>query len=85
MKTLKYKTNINCGNCVAKVKPFLDGHQNVSHWEVDTQTPDKILTVQGKDLRSQEVEKLIKEAGFEVKAGPLPEKGGQGFLGKLFG
>jgi hypothetical protein len=24
MKTLKFKTNINCGGCLAKVTPFLN-------------------------------------------------------------
>jgi copper chaperone CopZ len=29
MKTLHFKTNIHCSNCVAKVKPFLDKKKGV--------------------------------------------------------
>ena len=85
MKTLKFKTNINCGNCVAKVKPLLDSNPNIRHWEVDTQNPDKILTVQGEEVQPREVQDLVQEAGFVVKEGPLPEKEGKGLFGKLFG
>lgn len=85
MKTLKFKTNINCGNCVGKVKPLLDSNPNISHWEVDTQNPDKILTVQGEEVQPREVQNLVQEAGFVVKEGPLADKEGKGFFGKLFG
>lgn len=85
MKTLAFKTNINCGNCVAKVKPFLDASQHISHWEVDTQSPDKTLTVQGENLQAEEVDKLVREAGFVVKEGPFPSRKEKGFFGKLFG
>ena len=41
MKTLKFKTNINCGGCVSKVTPFLNNQEGVESWEVDTVNPDK--------------------------------------------
>ena len=41
---LRFKTNINCGGCVASVKPHLDNADGIWHWEVDT-TKDKVLTV----------------------------------------
>lgn len=85
MKTLKFKTNINCGNCVAQVKPFLDGNENISHWEVETQNPDKILTVQGEGVQPEEIQNLVREAGFVVKEGPLADKEGKGLFGRLFG
>jgi copper chaperone len=85
MKKFKFKTNINCGNCVAKVKPYMDQQANIRHWEVDTQTADKILTVEGTDISPLDIESLVKEAGFVIKEGPLPDKEGKGLLGKLFG
>jgi copper chaperone len=85
MKTLKFKTNINCGNCVAQVKPLLDGSPNISHWGVETQSPDKILTVQGDQVAAEEVQKLVQEAGFVIKEELKADKEGKGFFGKLFG
>ncbi|HEV7346896.1 copper chaperone [Telluribacter sp.] len=67
MKILKFKTNINCGDCVAKVTPYLDGEERISMWEVDTQTPDKILSVSGEELEPQHVKNLVEEAGFKAE------------------
>ena len=43
MNTLKFKTNINCAGCLAKVSPFLNAEQSIEKWEVDTSIPEKIL------------------------------------------
>jgi copper chaperone len=50
METLKFKTNIKCGGCVATVTPYLNKFSDIEKWEVDTQNPDKILTIVGKPL-----------------------------------
>jgi len=31
METLKFKTNINCGGCIAAVTPSLDALKGVKH------------------------------------------------------
>ncbi|MFN3405999.1 MAG: heavy-metal-associated domain-containing protein [Cytophagaceae bacterium] len=67
MKTYKLKTNINCGGCVAKIKPFLDGEKEIGKWEVDTSGPDKVLTVQTEKLEVDELKKIVGNAGFMVK------------------
>jgi copper chaperone len=46
METLKFKTNIKCGGCIATVTPFLNNIPEISKWEVDTGHADKILTVE---------------------------------------
>jgi copper chaperone len=71
MKTQKFKTNINCGNCVATVTPFLNQIDEVENWKVDTENPNKILTVEGNDCTADEIIAVIKKAGFnaEVIAG----------------
>jgi copper chaperone len=66
MKKLQYKTNINCGGCIATVTPFLNKVKGIEKWEVDTQKPDKILTVQG-EISSEEIEKAVAEAGFKIE------------------
>lgn len=67
METLQFKTNINCGGCVAKVTPFLNQLEEVENWKVDTNNPDKILTVVGEDLTCELVKTMVKQAGFEIE------------------
>ena len=64
MKTLKFKTNIECSNCEARVKPFLDKKEGIVSWEVDTDHADKILTVETESLEAKDVIKTIKRTGF---------------------
>lgn len=66
METLKFKTNINCGSCVASVTPFLNEQEGIEKWEVNTANPDKILTV-ACDITPQEVMDKVKKAGFRIE------------------
>jgi len=45
METAKFKTNIKCAGCVAKVAPFMNESLGDDNWESDTNDPSKILTV----------------------------------------
>jgi copper chaperone len=78
MKTLKFKTNINCSACVAKVKPYLDTLDNIASWEVDTANPEKVLTVKGDDIKAGSVVEQVRQAGYKIE-----EK--KSLLGSLFG
>jgi copper chaperone len=64
METLTFKTNIKCGGCIATVTPFLNAKKEISSWEVNTESPDKTLTVEG-DLTAAEIIKTLNEAGFQ--------------------
>ena len=66
MKTLSFKTNINCGDCISKLTPFLDGNEHIESWNVDTNNPDKILTVSGDDITPDIVINTINETGFSA-------------------
>ena len=66
MTTLKYKTNLNCGSCVAAVKPHLDNDPAIRHWSVDTANPNKVLTVEGEGVSREAVERHVADAGFKV-------------------
>jgi copper chaperone len=61
-----FKTNINCGNCIASVTPFMNKEIDIESWEVDTDNPDKILTVET-DLDADVVLKIVEEAGFKAE------------------
>ncbi|MFC5269569.1 heavy-metal-associated domain-containing protein [Adhaeribacter terreus] len=67
MKDLKFKTNINCGGCVANITPFLDKAAGISEWKVDTGNAQKILTVSTTDLTWEDVIKLVQEAGYKAE------------------
>ena len=67
MKKAVFKTNINCGGCIATVTPFLEKATTIKEWHVDTDSKDKKLTVTGDQLDKSEVINLVKEAGFKIE------------------
>lgn len=68
MEKLSFKTNINCNNCIAKVKPFLNQVENIENWQVDINNADKILSVSGEEeLTSTEVIEAVLKAGFKIE------------------
>lgn len=65
MKTFKFKTNLKCNNCVAKVKDQLDAAAEISKWEVDLKSPDRILMVESNDEEAVAlVERILADAGY---------------------
>ncbi len=66
MTETKYKTNLNCGSCVAAVTPHLNGEGRIRRWSVDTQSPDKVLTVEAEGVGADTVGRLVAAAGFKV-------------------
>ena len=66
-KTHQFKTNINCGGCVATVTPFLNETEGVCHWEVDTTNKDKILTVETAEISEQQIIETVQKAGFKIE------------------
>jgi len=66
MATLKFKTSINCGNCIKSVTPFLEEVDQIKNWAVDTDNEDKILTVEG-EAAAQEIIAAVEDAGFDIE------------------
>lgn len=64
---LKFKTNINCENCIARVKPFLDKVEGVDSWSVDTDHPDKILRVESSGATSGQIIDAVENVGFDIE------------------
>lgn len=67
MKTLKFKTNINCGSCVRAVTPHLNKLEGVSTWQVDTENPEKILEVNTETLDASIIKNTVEKAGFKAE------------------
>ena len=64
---MKFKSNINCVNCEAKVKKVIDQQPAIKSWSVDLNHPDRILTVES-DLTPEEVSKTVLKAGFKAES-----------------
>ena len=77
MKTYKFKTNINCGGCIATITPYLDKVQGIKEWKVDTDNKNKILTVEAETAVEDDIVTAVKEAGYNIE----PAK--KGLFGKL--
>jgi Cu2+-exporting ATPase len=67
MKKLEYKTNINCSGCIATITPNMDATEGIIKWSVDTDNPDKILTVEVENIDSMAVEEAVKKAGYSIE------------------
>ncbi|UYQ95297.1 heavy-metal-associated domain-containing protein [Chitinophaga horti] len=67
MNSMKFKTNLKCGGCVATVTPFLDKLVGHDHWQVDLADAQKTLTVDVEKASAEEVEKAVQEAGFKAE------------------
>ena len=67
METIKLKTNIKCGGCVATVTPFLNESVGAGNWQVDTQDPDKVLTVQTDGVSADAVKAAVQQAGYKAE------------------
>ena len=67
MKKYQFKTNINCGGCIKAVTPFFNKEADIVNWEVDTDSADKILTVETSSLTEDNIIEIVKKAGFEAE------------------
>ena len=66
METLKFKTNVNCGGCIATVTPHLNQIKGIVKWSVDTLNPLKILTVEATGLNPEVIIEVMKVAGYKA-------------------
>lgn len=66
MATLRLKTNLRCGACVAKITPTLNGAVGIRSWAADVANPDKILIVEGDAVTRNQVESLLQPLGYSV-------------------
>ncbi len=67
MNTLKFKTNINCSGCAAKVAPVLDKAFGTGNWDVDLGVPEKVLTVSAEGVTAGDVAGALKKTGFTAE------------------
>ena len=67
METLKFKTNIKCDACVAKVTPVLNKTVGEGNWKVDLQDPQRTLTISKDQVKADEVITALQEVGYTAE------------------
>ncbi len=66
METTKYKTNIKCDACIAKVTPALNEAVGATHWQVDITNPAKILSVEGNSTEAK-IKEALGKVGYKAE------------------
>jgi len=64
MKTLRFRTNIPDNEAAKKLKPHLDSLSGIAGWNINTEEPGKVLTVQVNGINGKLVAQAIFKAGF---------------------
>jgi copper chaperone len=68
METIKFKTNIKCAGCVAKVTPHLNQVEGIEgNWQVDIYNSNKILTVEADKVSTSQIKEAVQKAGFTIE------------------
>lgn len=62
-----FKTNINCGGCIAKIQPTLDEAPVVETWTVNTDHADKVLEIEAPADHQDALIALVESAGFTAE------------------
>jgi len=67
MEALTLKTDLHCGSCVEKVEPILLSDSNIEEYTIDLEHPDKVISIKGKGLKSQDLISKFQEAGYHAE------------------
>lgn len=63
---MKFKTNAKCAGCEAAIRMKLNGVLPESDWNIDLDSPDKVLTVKG-DVAASAIISAVEDAGFRIE------------------
>ncbi len=72
MTTLKFKSTIKCTGCIATVSPELNNLSGITHWEVDLESPDRVLTVESESGDPKQVISALQAVGYQAELLPKP-------------
>ena len=64
---MTFKTNLKCNGCVQSVRPNLESLKGISNWEVDLNSPDRWLTIEGEALDEEKIVNVRKAAGYQAE------------------
>lgn len=64
---MKFKSNIKCGACVAKVTNALNETAGENQWSVDLAHPDRILQINNPDVTPEQVQTALQATGYQAE------------------
>lgn len=64
---MRFRTNIMCNGCIAKVTPVLDAMQGITSWSVALDTPDRVLSIVTDTIGEEEILSAVRAAGFTIE------------------
>lgn len=68
METLNFKTNLRSSEAILAVTQPLNAIDHIDGWNVDSDDPDRLLTVQTTDNRiAEQVKQAVEGAGYEAE------------------
>lgn len=67
IEAMKFKTNIKCSGCIAKVSPHLDQLVGTDNWKVDLESPEKVLTISSEEVSENTLKVTVNKAGYELE------------------
>lgn len=67
MSVYKFKTSLSCGGCVSKIEKILNAEKDIIKWEVDLNSPDKILTIETETFDPNQIPALLLKAGYKAE------------------
>lgn len=62
--TTQFETTINCSSCIAKVSETLNEMFGMGNWEVDTNKPNKILSIHAEIENEDNLILKLAELGY---------------------
>jgi copper chaperone len=66
MKTLHFKTDVNCSSCIATVSPELEFKEKIQEWSIDITNPENILTITT-DYTEGEITEIFEKVGHKAE------------------
>ncbi|MEX0883292.1 MAG: heavy metal transport/detoxification protein [Cyclobacteriaceae bacterium] len=63
MNKIKLKTNVKCAACVAAITPAMN-QLELERWEVDLNSPDRLLTAEG-EAGADKIKEALKNSGYQ--------------------
>jgi len=67
MNTIKFKSNIKCGGCIAAINESINKMVGENQWEVDLSSENRILTVKTENVTSEEISEKLKNLGYTAE------------------
>lgn len=64
MKTLRFKTDLKCEECVESVRPEIEKIPDIREWSIDLDSPDSILAVRAIEPDPGKVVRALQRAGY---------------------